>query len=135
MHDIDGRQTQLDHMQRQGDTMCQNLSAPEREKLERCLQGMKEDQKRLKEAAIQKRKDLNKCLKEREGLQDSMTQMETWLNEKAPLCEASEKLSLQTATLAKQLDDKKVSACVCVVVLFSFVLCRVFSLNCGRIAR
>lgn len=110
VHDIDGRQAQLDCMQRQGDTMCQNLSAPEREKLERRLQDLKEDQKRLKEAAIQKRKDLAKCVKDREGLQDSLHKMDSWLKEKTQICEATRKFPLQTTSLAKQLDEKKASS-------------------------
>ena len=109
IQEIDTRQAQLDTMQRQGDTMFQNLSASEREKLERRLQDLKEEQKRLKEGAVQKRKELSKSMAEREGLQEDFDKMEAWLTEKERLCGTAQKLPLQTISLAKQLEEKKVS--------------------------
>ena len=110
MQEIDARQAKLDTMQRQGDTMLHNLSGPEREKLERRLQDLKEDHKRLKEGAIQKRKELSKSMADREGLQENFDKMEAWLGEKERSCDAAQKLPLQTTSVAKQLDEKKVCA-------------------------
>ena len=86
------------------------MNPKEREIMEKKIKDLRDDHKRLRESAADKRKLLTKGVSEREVFQDDLDRILNWLQEKEQSFDpATQKIPLKHSDISKTMEGVKVS--------------------------
>jgi len=108
MNDIEARQSLLNTLVQQGTSVAAQTISAEHTGLKRRLKSLHADYEQVKEAAVDKRKQLQKAVADREVLHELLAKVTTWLHDKEAGFQPLAQLTLSSVEVHKYAEEKKV---------------------------